>query len=295
MTAVSLRQPLHAEGAFSQEFDPTACLQVSRKDITFANVNPECVRMEITVHNIGEQCSAPTWAALMAAPLGAFVIPKPLTMLSVPALEAGSSTVLTIDALRPAVAPLGPPDRVRPRQLLTALGGADDRSKARGASGTGTGTVRGLPPDLLELLGHGNPHWAGNLNIFLNTKAVERHLAQALRIYPDRLNMAMFVVGCGHDAYNFHLIGEGTDWDARLFDMTDGQTLQLDVSRVPPVVEDQWLETSGTRTMMLALRPPRDCQAGGVEVHIRQRSTGKSAVVEFRLDPNAMGPGCFVI
>jgi hypothetical protein len=295
MTPVSLRRPIHSETAFSQELEATASFQVSRKDITFANVSPECVHIEITVHNVSEERSAPTIAHLMAAPLGAFVPPKPLTVLPVPAIEAGESAVLTVDALRPETAPLGPPDRVRPRQLLTALGGADNRPRAPSTRGTGTGLLRGLPPDLLELLGNGNVHWAGNLNIFIGDQSVERHLAQALRIYPDRLNTAMFVLGTGHDAYRFHLIGEGTDWDARLFDMTDGQTLHLDVSRFPPVVEDQWLEAPTTRVMMLALRPPQSCQGGSVEVHVTQRSTDATAVVEFSLDPNAAGPGCFVV
>jgi hypothetical protein len=47
--------------------------------------------------------------------------------------------------------------------------------------------------------------------------------------------------------------------------------------------------------MMLALCPPKDCGSGTVEVHVEQRSTGQSAVVEFSLDPNAAGPGCFVV
>ena len=295
MTAVSLRSTARHESAFPQEFEAAAALQVGRKDITFANVSPECVHIEITVHNIGAQASAPTAAYLMAAPLGVFVPPKPLTVLPVPAIEGGGSAVLTIDALRPAAAPVGPPDRIRRRQLLTALGGADNRPNLRSARGTAIGMLRGLPADLMELLGHSNPHWAGNLNIFIGGHPVERHLAQALRIYPDRLNMAMFVVGSGRDAYRFHLLGEGTDWDARLFDMSDGQTLQLDASRFPPVVEDQWLEVAATRIMMLALRPPCDCQAGSVEVHVMQRSTGATAVVEFSLDPSAAGPGCFVV
>lgn len=295
MTPLALRRTVRSETAFSQELDTAASLQVSRKDITFANASPECVRIEITVHNLGAQRSAPTIAHLMAAPLGVFVPPKPLTVLPVPAIEGGGSAVLTLDAVRPATAPVGPPDRITRRQLLTALGGADDRANATNTRGTGTGVLRGLPPDLLELLGHGNMHWAGNLNIFIGGQAVERHMAQALRIYPNQFNMAMFVVGSGRDAYRFHLIGEDTDWDAKLFDMTDGQTLQLDVNRYPPVVEDQWLEAPIARMMMLVLRPPCDCQAGSVDVHVTQRSTGKTAVVEFSLDPNAAGPGCFVV
>src|SRR5207247_993575 len=73
-----------------------------------------------------------------------------------------------------------------------------------------------LPADLLDLVGRNNPHWAGNLNIFLGGRPVERHLAQALRVYPGRTNLAMFVVGSGNDAYAFQLKGTGADWDTAL-------------------------------------------------------------------------------
>jgi hypothetical protein len=46
---------------------------------------------------------------------------------------------------------------------------------------------------------------------------------------------------------------------------------------------------------LLALCPPADCTAAALEVHVTQRSTGQSAVVEFSLDPNAAGPGCYVV
>jgi hypothetical protein len=247
------------------------------------------------VHNLGEYRSAPTVAALMAAPLGAFVPWCPLTVLSVPSIEPGDSTVLTTDVLRTAVAPLGPPDRVGPGQLLTALGAEDDRPATTAGTQTRATQMTGLPADVMELLRQRNVHWAGNLNVFVGSQPVERHLAQALRVYPDRPNVAMFVVGSGRDAYRFHLISEGENWNATLHDMSGGQTLTLDARRFPPVAEDQWIEATTQRMMMLALCPPRDCNAGSVEVHVTQRSSSQTAVVEFSLDPNAAGPGCFVV
>jgi hypothetical protein len=144
-------------------------------------------------------------------------------------------------------------------------------------------------------MGQRNVHWAGNLNVFIGTKPVERHLAQALRVYPDCLNLAMFIVGEGRDGYRFHLVGEATNWNTVLYDSTEGRSLALDVQRVPPITEDEWIEMPAMRLMMLALRPPRTAKAGSVEVHVTQRSSRQTAVVEFSLDPNAAGPGCYVV
>ena len=41
-------------------------------------------------------------------------------------------------------------------------------------------------------------------------------------------------------------------------------------------------------------RPPVVVRAD-VEVHVTQRSTRKTAVVEFSFDPRAVGPGCYVV
>jgi hypothetical protein len=141
----------------------------------------------------------------------------------------------------------------------------------------------------------GNPHWAGNLNVFIGPQAVERHLAQALRVYPGRTNLAIFVVGTDRDAYSFHLAGGGATWGARLFDMTPQASLHLDLCKVSPLAEDRWIEMDGRRMLMLALVPPLDCERGTAEVHVEQRSSGRTAVVEFSLDPTAAGPGCYVV
>ena len=69
MTAAALLNAKFDREELFQERERATSLHVSRKDIAFANVSPECVRIEITVHNLGEYRSAPTVAALMAAPL----------------------------------------------------------------------------------------------------------------------------------------------------------------------------------------------------------------------------------
>jgi len=43
------------------------------------------------------------------------------------------------------------------------------------------------------------------------------------------------------------------------------------------------------------MKPPSDCEQGVIEVRVCQRSTGRHAMVEFSLDPRAVGPGCFVV
>jgi hypothetical protein len=140
------------------------------------------------------------------------------------------------------------------------------------------------------------PHWVGNINVHVGNKDVERHVAKALRVYPGRVNMAWFIVGSrGRNAYAFRLEGLGTDWDAKLFDMTARQSLVLNMDESPGIAAQQWIPTNGPRTMLLALRVPRSCQAGTVEVHVTQKSTQRTAVVEFSLDPGAAGRGCYVV
>jgi hypothetical protein len=290
----------------SPQLDLRPSLHVERTDIVFANINPDRVGIEVTVWNRGDGRSEPTLAVLQAAPLGAFVPWQPLALLPVPALEPGEPHVLRAEAVHAHPTPLGEPDRLSPRRLLTALDMGDDRPRQDPKPAAGVlGAMRSqllarpgtptMPADLLELMGRGNPHWAGNLNVFIGRRAVERHLAQALRVYPGRTNLAMFVVGTGRDAYAFRLAGQGATWEARLFDMTGQQSLNLNPSKVSPLDQDRWIEMDGHRMLMLALVPPARCERGTVEVHVEQRSSGQTAVVEFSLDPAAAGPGCYVV
>jgi hypothetical protein len=280
-----------------------AGLTVRRTDILFYDVAPRRVAIEITVTNLGHEPTAATHAAIQAAPLGAFVPWRPLTVLPVPVLGPGESFVLRTEAARPAPAPLGPPDRVPPRKLLTALGAADERPQAPPAAPPGrrmpqarpTPAIPTLHADVLQLLGRGGVYWAGNLNVFVGGKDVERHMAQALRVYPGMVNLALFVVGHGRpDAYRYHLTGTGEDFNATL-QGTDGlQSLKFDTAR-SPVPEEKWIETAGFSCMMLVLHPPKGCREGSVKVHVTQQSSGREALVEFSLDPRAAGAGCYTL
>jgi len=288
-----------------------AQLRVHPTDISFHDLPGNRVRIQVTVHNEGAGRSRPTSMRLDSAPLGAFVPWQPLTVLSVPALEPGESRELSTEVARPHPAPLGDFNRVPPKRLLTAVNSQDQpapqsdtgfggilnlfrrgrpaRSSGRDLAGRAT-----LAPDLSDLLGRGQPHWAGNINVFVGNRPVERHRSKALRVYPGRANLAMFVVGDPgkRDAYLFELVGLEPDWKAVLYDMKNNQGLLVNPSAVP-IEETQWVESDGGLMLMLATHPPSDCRTGNLEVHVTRQSSRKTAVVEFDLDPTAQGPGCY--
>ncbi len=273
MTVALLKRKAHASPLLSSD------LVIERTDIVFANVSAERVQIEITVHNRGDLPTPPTPLRIEAAPLGAFVPTRPLASLLIPRLLPGAAHTLRLQAQAQTPLPLGRPDRVPPSRVLTALAMDDERDTQQRAT---------LPTDILSLFSQGGVHWAGNLNIFFAGKDVERHLAQALRIYPGRMNLAMFVVG-QRDTYAFSLKGSGAGWNAALFDAARGFT-----QRDAKLAQDEWRKID-SGMIILELCPPADAKTGAVEVHVEQRSTGKVAIVEFSLDAKAAGPGCFVV
>jgi hypothetical protein len=233
-----------------------------------------------------------------------------LTQLMVPALAPGESRELSTEVPRPRPVALGDFDRVPPRKLLTALSSQDQplrpntgvqaflelmwKGRSPRSPGVRPATDAVLAPDLWDLLGQRQPHWAGNLNIFVGNCPVERHLAKALRVYPGRTNLAMFVVGNprGHDAFAFELVGLDAAWKAVLYDVTNGNSLVVGNSSAY-IDESQWVESNGGLTVILATQPPSDCSAGNVEVHVTRRADQQTAIVEFNLNPAAQGPGCY--
>src|SRR5207237_10032367 len=108
---------------------------------------------------------------------------------------------------------LGSLDKLPPDRLLTALGLAEPDRDPKPPP-----TPAALAPDVLALLRQGGPYWAGNLNLFFPGKDVERHVAQALRVYPGCVNLALFIIGETNDAYRYELTGDAGTWKARLFD-----------------------------------------------------------------------------
>jgi hypothetical protein len=279
---------------------PAGLPTLEREDVRFVPARSGIARFEITFRSESETPTLPTPAVIQVAPLGAFVRWTPLHTLFVPSIAPGDETTLAFEVPFQPPPALGTPDRVPPAQLLTALGAGEPndrkaRRRAERARLAGDPAAVALPADPLQLLTHGAAHFAGNLNVFVGTAAVERHVARALRIYPGRTNVALFVVGSGtRDRYTFALDVPHPHWDVRLFDGTHGLSLAF-VDRGPEIMPDRPVEVENTGVVMLAVRPPEDCEAGAVAVRVTQRSTGKEAVVEFDLDPRAQGPGCYTV
>jgi hypothetical protein len=272
-------------------------ITLDRSDIVFFNVAPHRVRIQITLRNRGEEWSAPTQAVVSAAPLGAFVRWQPLATLQVPALPPRGRVTLVLDATAlPSTGrrgPVGPgklgiatdaqePRRPRPgvgalwQALLSRFG---SRVAAAGAA------APWLPADPNDMSDLERIHWAGNLNVFVGNVSVERHQAMQVRVIPGRTNFATFVVGDSPDEYAFDIAGAG-DWPVEL--------LAYD-PQPEPIQLGTWVEFPDTRMLHLLLEPPLGCGAGHLDVHVRQRSTGREAVVEFGFDPHAVGPGCYKV
>jgi hypothetical protein len=268
-------------------------LRVCRQDIEFTDIAPGRVAIAITVTNVGSDRSHPTGAVIQAAPLGAFVTWRPLAVLRVPSLKPGESGVMRTQVERVIPKPLGPPDRLPPARLLTALDFDAEESGAAAAS-----ALAGQPPQLplspFDLLTGPSTYWAGNLNVFVGGQAVERHMAKALRIFPGRTNAAMFVVG-GRDSYRFDLFGLGSDWRAQIFNPMRALSMSRGVSDGATIPFGTWTSLRGQAMLLLVLQPPANGRAANVEVRVTQASTRKTAVVEFSFDPQASGPGCYVV
>ena len=261
-------------------------LALDRSDIVFYNTAPDLVRIEITLRNRGAEPSEPTLAHVSAAPFGAFVRWQPLLTLPVPALRPGESATLHAEAARPLPGTERSALRFEPGKLLTAKDAEEPRRTASRldsilrAFGLG-GILResletwqsALPPDPNDAPDRVQLHWAGNLNIFIGGQSVERHMAMSLRVVPEHVNFARFVVGDGPDAYAFDVAGEVRDWSVNLQATRCGRSF----SPGPPIPFGSWVEFSGRRVLALLVRPPQGCRAGRLEVHVRQRSTDRKS------------------
>jgi hypothetical protein len=259
-------------------------LEVEREGIVFRTVRPGFVLVEVTFRNAGPHRTGPTLGILRTAPLGAFVPWQPVNVVQVPSLEPGESVTVTGEYRYATPQPLGSIDRIPPERVLTALGLGEPDRDPRPATPV-------LAADMLQMLQQGGVHWAGNLNLFFPGADVERHVAQALRVYPGRVNLAMFIVGDTADVYQFRLTGDADAWNARLFDARFGRPI-VEGLRTPEVPEDEWHQPA-SGLVLLSVEPPPEAEAGAVNVHVVQRSSGREAVVEFTMDSRAAGPGCY--
>ena len=283
-TSSRVRSPLLDESPHRGAGSELDGLCVEREDITFTTVRPGLLRAEITIHNAGRVPTGPTFGMLRSAPLGAFVPWQFLDIVRVPALAPGESTVVRGEYRYETPPALGGLDKLPPDRVLTALGmGEPDRGPQPDRPGLAT--------DLLTLLRQGSSYWAGNLNLFFPGKDVERHVAQALRVYPGYVNVAMFVIGAAGDSYRYELSGDAGVWGARLFDTFASKPI-LDGLSAPALKEGAWHEPA-SGLLLLTIEPPPRATDGSVAVHVRQRSSQREAVVEFSMDSRAAGPGCY--
>ena len=184
--------------------------------------------------------------------------------------------------------PLGRIDRIPPSRLGEVLA-EDNDSEYRSK-------LKRLSPSIFDYFPPSSAHWLGNINIFLNNQRVERHLARGLRVQPGKLNRAFFRVGDANlsDAYAFRIHGDGMAWGARLFAMPLFARSVVRTSEGNEIEEDRWIEAFRARFVTLQFRPTAGSRLGRIDVEVTQRSTGHQAVVEFTLDAEAAGPGCFV-
>lgn len=281
-------------------------LRVERTDISFENVTSDEVRITVHVTNKGTLPSPSTEVQLASAPLGAFLTWQPLQTLAVPALlPQQSADVSGLAGVPRPPFPLGRQQDVTPALLQAAISapaGVEALSQPDTAPANPTDQVRRsrrrraapmLAPDPFALLGRGGIHWAGNIDVLMRRKAVERHLAQALRVYPGKTNMAMFFVGDRKDGYRFDLTGMANEWQAELLSGTSLSCLRP--NGAPSVVTGKWMELSGSNLFFLLLRPPHSAERGEVQVHVERQSDGKEAIVEFSLDCQARGSGCYTV
>jgi hypothetical protein len=280
-------------------------LRADRTDITFENVTPDLVRVSVRVTNDGTVPSPGTTVDLQSAPLGAFLAWQPLLSLRVPALMPRQAVVISGTAWVPRLTPLDQAGKVSVAQLQGAVAAPPEAEAPAEAEPPAPGrTARkrwsqprpALPTvanDPFALLGRGGLHWAGNIDVLMRNKSVERHLAQALRVYPGLTNMALFFVGDRRDGYRFALAGMADEWQAELLHTPDLSLLRPQGAAT--VLPGEWLELHGHSTFMLLLRPPRDAERGEVQVHVQRQSDEKEAIVEFSLDARAAGTGCYTV
>jgi hypothetical protein len=103
-----------------QEAVSAAGLRADRTDISFQNITPDLVRVDVHVTNAGDFWSPGTEMALQSAPVGAFLAWTPLQTLSVPPLAPHTSLVVSGTAWVPQPAPVAKPEEVwsMPAHLL---------------------------------------------------------------------------------------------------------------------------------------------------------------------------------
>lgn len=264
-------------------------LAIDRQGIAFHDIFPGVVQVELTIRNLASTASRQATGLVQCAPLGVFLPWRNLRPITVPPIAPGGSAIVRIPARRPVATQLLTRDQVTVPTLLQALGLAPPHDPQGRA--VATGDAGDLPTGIQDLFGSPSRHWAGNLNVFIGREPTERHMAQALRIYPGRQNLAAFIVGEKHDQYQFEMEGQALAWDASLW--IAGHVHGMHPLEKMPLGATQAM--APLSVVFLSVVPPTLAETGEVIVHVKQLSTGQTACVEFTLDPCAPGAGCFKV
>ncbi len=146
-----------------------------------------------------------------------------------------------------------------------------------------------------------NRHWAGNINVHLSGRAVERHQGRDLRCYPGYSNWALFNLGSRKgEEYRITFEGCGADWDPRVFHLPNAPGEMAAMAEMMRMSSEHLGEgvasggtvvtPTGSAWMTAAVSPPRDATVGKLDIGILELSSGRETTVEFGLNANA--PGC---
>ena len=151
--------------------------------------------------------------------------------------------------------------------------------------------------------GRGNRHWAGNINVHLDGKAVERHQANGLLIYPGLENWALFNLGSRKgEEYICTFEGEGVAWDPMVFHLenADDEYVAARELRRGRECIGQGVGSGGSFVaprasawMGAVVTPPSGSGSGKLDIEIYELSSERSTKVEFLLDANASGAGLY--
>ena len=143
-------------------------------------------------------------------------------------------------------------------------------------------------------------HWIGNINVLIGEKDVERHMAQAFRIYPGAANRCVFFLGDkADDSYGFELKGPGAGWVTNLSRLEGpwGCGYFAGGNECPgkQIQPGDWLGVEPGGQIGVEISPPGDATEGGLSIEVCRKSDKRGAVVEFDFSESAAGTGCYTV
>jgi len=143
-------------------------------------------------------------------------------------------------------------------------------------------------------------HWIGNINVLIGDKDVERHMAQALRIYPGVANRCVFFLGDkAGESYSFELKGPGAEWVTKLSMLERPWGFRYFAGGYEgpwkQIQPGDWLGVEPRGQIGIEISPPGDATEGGLSIEVCRKSDKRGAVVEFDFSESAAGTGCYTV